>query len=178
MGHLTCFAAGNFLLGGKYLGREDIIQFGLDTVDTCHHMYIQSETRIGPEYVNFMPKLPQKPAYDPPSQGHWDQLRKRGFWVTDARWMLRPETIESYFYAYRITGNTMYQEWAWDAYKAMLAASTAEFGYAEIQDVTHPPGPENQANKAESFWGGKSRILAVLSPVAALKIPSLAILVG
>ncbi|KAF8445442.1 mannosyl-oligosaccharide alpha-1,2-mannosidase-like protein [Kalaharituber pfeilii] len=156
MGHLACFAGGNFLLGGKYLNREDIIQLGLDIVDACHHTYVTSTTRVGPENFAWIPEPPLQPTYQPEGEGQRRQLREKGFWISDARWMLRPETVESYFYAYRITGNRTYQDWAWDAFSAMINASTAEFGYAEIGDVTHPAGPQNQNDKSESFWGAET----------------------
>lgn len=156
MGHLTCFAGGNILLGGQVLGRQDITQVGLEIIDTCHHTYVSTATRIGPEYFAWIPEAPTKPVYQPEGEGQRRQLEKMGIWISDARWMLRPETVESYFYAYRITGNSQYQDWAWDAFNSILKASTAEFGYAEIGDVTRPPGPDNQNDKMESFWGGQS----------------------
>ena len=155
MGHLTCFAGGNILLGGKILGRQDIIQLGLDIIDTCHHTYISTTTHIGPESFAWLPEAPTKATYQPEGEGQRLQQERMGMWISDARWMLRPETVESYFYAYRITGDPVYQEWAWDAFTSILKASTAEFGYAEIGDVTHPPGPDNQNDKTESFWGGQ-----------------------
>lgn len=155
MGHLTCFAAGNFILGGKYLNRQDIIQLGLDLVDTCHHTYITSTTGIGPENFAWQPLPPSKATYVPEGEGQKLQLQEKGFWISDARYMLRPETIEAYFYAYRITGDRMYQDWAWDAFNSIVNASRTEFGYAEIGDVTHAPGPQNQNDQQESFWGGE-----------------------
>ncbi len=116
-GHLTCFAGGNIALGGKFLARGDIMKFGLDLVDTCHETYAGTTTRIGPEYFSWFPENKES-VFEPQHDGHWEQVRKRGnFWVTDARYMLRPETVESYFYAYRITGDKQYQDWAWDAYE-------------------------------------------------------------
>ena len=70
MGHLACFAGGNFLLGGKYLGRPDIVQFGLDVVDACHETYINSITRIGPEYFAWTPADKGSPfSYEPEHSG-------------------------------------------------------------------------------------------------------------
>jgi mannosyl-oligosaccharide alpha-1,2-mannosidase len=155
MGHLTCFAGGNLMLGGTYLGRSDITSLGADLVETCHHTYISTETHIGPESFQWFPSE-RAAAYEPQHEGQWEQVRKSGFWVTDARWMLRPETVESYFYAYRITGDKMYQEWAWDAYTAYVNASKAPYGYAEVEDVTKPAGQNNQKDKEESFWGAET----------------------
>ncbi|KAG0125048.1 glycoside hydrolase [Tuber indicum] len=121
MGHLTCFAGGNFILGGKYLGRKDFVQFGLDIVDGCHETYVSTITRIGPETFAWTPVDKRiAPVLHPEHEGQREQKSNAGFWVTNARYLLRPETVESYFYAYRATGNQMYQEWAWDAYKYVI----------------------------------------------------------
>ena len=34
--HLACFAGGNFMLGGKVLGQQKYVGFGLALVDCCH----------------------------------------------------------------------------------------------------------------------------------------------
>ncbi|RPA87570.1 seven-hairpin glycosidase [Ascobolus immersus RN42] len=174
MGHLACFAAGNFLLGGRFLGKPEIIKLGLDIVDGCHHTYAMTTTRIGPEYFHWVPEgsagstnaeansnlkngIDPKPAAIPPANdGQKEQLAKWGFWITNAKWMLRPEVIESYFYAYRITGNQMYQEWAWDAFKAMNKAAKTKFGFGEIDNVSNEPGEGNINNSAESFFGAET----------------------
>ena len=35
----------------------------------------------------------------------------------DAHNLLRPEFLESLFYMYQITGNTTYQDWAWNIFQ-------------------------------------------------------------
>lgn len=154
MGHLTCFAGGNFLLGGKILNRPDIIQLGLDVVDTCHHTYISTATGIGPEVFSWVPEQAVRTYYRPQVIEQQRQLENMGFWISDSRYLLRPETVESYFYAYRITGNPMYQQWAWDAFDSIIRATEVEFGYAEVIDVSHPP-TSNHNDMTESFWGGE-----------------------
>ena len=37
----------------------------------------------------------------------------------DARYILRPETVESYFYLWRTTKDTKYRQWAWEATQAI-----------------------------------------------------------
>lgn len=174
MGHLACFAAGNFLLGGRFLARPEIIKLGLDIVDGCHHTYAMTATQIGPEYYHWVPEgsagtvnaksnsnlkngVDPKPAAIPPANdGQKQQLADWGFWITNAKWMLRPEVVESYFYAYRITGNQMYQQWAWDAFTAMNKAAKTKFGYGEIENVSNKPGEDNIGNSAESFFGAET----------------------
>jgi len=46
---LTCFAPGNFMLGARAIGRNDIFKFGLDILEGCWHSYDASPTGIAPE---------------------------------------------------------------------------------------------------------------------------------
>lgn len=39
--------------------------------------------------------------------------------------------------------------------RAFMEASEADYGYAEVQDVTQRAGRDNIHDQAESFWGGK-----------------------
>ena len=61
------------------------------------------------------------------------------------------ETIESYFYAYRLTGNKTYQERAWSAFQHISAVARAPNGYSAIRDAT-VPGGSYQSDHQESFW--------------------------
>ena len=94
--HLTCFDGGNFLLGGALLGRDDFIDFGLSLVDGCRDTYTATLTGIGPEIFSW------NDSTVPANQT--DFYDKNGFYITDGTYDLRPETLESYYYAYRITG--------------------------------------------------------------------------
>lgn len=100
--HLTCFNGGNFLLGGQVLGRQDLIDFGLDLVKGCYHSYRSTATGIGPEAFSWDPKKV------PEDQRKF--FEKNGFYITSRHYNLRPEVIESYYYAYRMTGDTMVSE--------------------------------------------------------------------
>ena len=94
--HLTCFDGGNFLLGGSVLGRQDYIDFGLALVNGCHDTYNSTATMIGPEIFSW-----NTTGVDATNEAFYDA---HGFYITDPVYDLRPEVIESYYYAYRITG--------------------------------------------------------------------------
>ena len=94
--HLTCFDGGSFLLGGTVLDRQDFIDFGLKLVHGCEATYNQTLTKIGPDSWGWDPKkVPsnQKELYE-----------RAGFYITSGNYVLRPEVIESFYYAHRITG--------------------------------------------------------------------------
>jgi mannosyl-oligosaccharide alpha-1,2-mannosidase len=141
--HLTCFDGGNFILGGSVLGKAEYLDFGLKLVESCHYTYAATATGIGPEAFS------------------WDRNRvpadqraffeKNGFWVTASDYILRPEVIESIYYAYRATGDPKYQLWVWDAFLAFNKTVRAGSGFSEITNVNAPDGGAKRDNQ-ESFW--------------------------
>ncbi|PGH35355.1 mannosyl-oligosaccharide alpha-1,2-mannosidase [[Emmonsia] crescens] len=141
--HLTCFNGGNFLLGGQVLGRQDLIDFGLDLVKGCYHSYRSTATGIGPEAFSWDPKKV------PEDQRKF--FEKNGFYITSRHYNLRPEVIESYYYAYRMTGDTMYQEWVWEAFEAVSKLCRTESGFTSIGDVNDPTGGK-KLDFQESFF--------------------------
>jgi mannosyl-oligosaccharide alpha-1,2-mannosidase len=76
---------------------------------------------------------------------------KSGFFITDSVYDLRPEVIESYYYAYRVTGDTKYQDWAWDAFLAINSTCRVGSGFSQINNV-NVAGGGGYANNQESFF--------------------------
>ncbi|KAI9839391.1 MAG: maturation of Asn-linked oligosaccharides protein [Sclerophora amabilis] len=140
--HLTCFDGGNFLLGGRALDRQDYIDYGLALVDGCHKTYNQTATRIGPE--SFRWTTDDKPS----NRSSFEE--ETGFAISGASYNLRPEVVESYYYAYRITGDKKYQDWAWDAFVAINATTRTDVGFSSISDV-NVAGGGRKTDFQESF---------------------------
>ncbi|KAK3941603.1 glycoside hydrolase [Diplogelasinospora grovesii] len=153
--HLACFNGGNFILGGLTLNEPKYTQFGLDLVDACHETYVQTATGIGPEVFQWQDD--KEPATNssnnppPPAGADATFYERAGFWITNGNYVLRPEVLESIYYAYRATGDTKYQDWAWDAYLAINTTTAVGSGYSSINDVNQPGGG-GFANFQESFW--------------------------
>lgn len=148
-GHLTCFIGGNFLLGGHTLNRRDLKQFGLDLIDGCHHTYANTAAKIGPERFSWA----DLPADAPESQKAF--FAKNGFYTTHGAYILRPETIESYYHGWRLTGDPKYREWAWEAFQAINASCRVPNGYASLRNVDKAPpqtAPGDFYDYQESFW--------------------------
>jgi len=63
-----------------------------------------------------------------------------------ASYLLRPETIETLFYLWRLTNNTMYQEWGWEIFQAVEKYCKTSSGYCGIKNVavTNPPQDDVQ----------------------------------
>ncbi len=159
--HLACFAPGNFILGGKVLGRQDYIDFGLKLVDGCHDTYASTTSHIGPESFSW------DPLNVPPTQAAF--FLKNGFYITDPTYDLRPEVIESYYYAYRVTGNSTYQDWAWDAFVAINASTRTDSGFSSVSDV-NAAGGGTKTDLQESFLFAEVMKYSFLiqSPVSSL----------
>ena len=74
------------------------------------------------------------------------------FQPADAHNLLRPETVESIFYLYRITGNKMYREWGWKIFQAFQKYTKIEgLGYSSITNVKNAGRP-GYRDKLESFF--------------------------
>jgi mannosyl-oligosaccharide alpha-1,2-mannosidase len=141
--HLACFDGGNFILAGQTLAVQKYIDFGLALVDGCRATYAATATHIGPEVFGW------DPALVPVDQEAF--FAKNGFFITSPGYQLRPEVIESYYYAYRATGDTKYQDWAWEAFVAINATTRVGSGYSTVRDV-NVEGGGGYADMMESFW--------------------------
>lgn len=74
----------------------------------------------------------------------------------DASYLLaaaaRPETIESLFLAWRLTGDVQYREWAWKIFESIQKhCRVPTGGYAAIVNVDDQKRPAEQEDKTESY---------------------------
>ena len=119
---------------------------------------MSTATRIGPEKFMWVPSECGKttPAWKcdaPPSEGGADDFNsKSGFWITESSYNLRPKVIESYYYAYRMTRDEKYREWAWDAWQAIDKNARLERGYNYLRDVNAPDGANRAGDNQESYF--------------------------
>lgn len=141
--HLACFDGGNFILGGIVLGEQKYIDFGLQLVEACEDTYAQTLTKIGPE--SFSWNTTTLPA------NQTEFYERAGFYISSSAYILRPEVIESFYYAYRATGDRKYQDYAWNAFVAINETCRVGSGYSSILDVNAPGGGDFD-NFQESFW--------------------------
>lgn len=151
---MACFSGGNFILGGLTLDEPAYTEFGLALVDGCHETYVSTATGIGPEIFAWqdgreaLRGAPNNPAA-PADQAAF--YNASGFWIPNGGYVLRPEVIESYYYAYRATGDPKYQDWAWDAFRRVNETCRVGSGYSSIRDV-NKPGGGGFDDFQESFW--------------------------
>jgi mannosyl-oligosaccharide alpha-1,2-mannosidase len=147
--HLACFEGGNWILGGKLLNNETIVNIGLALADACWNTYASTTTGIGPETFAFIAPNGNFTQPDPQQLAFYQE---HGFWVTTADYIQRPEVLETNFYAWRATGDTKYLDNAASAiqsFQKFLVAKETN-GYAGLNDVTNPAA--GLEDDTESFW--------------------------
>lgn len=85
------------------------------------------------------------------TQEQLDFYQQHGFYITGADYILRPEVLESNFYAWRVTGNPQYLDRAASAiqsFQKYLRLSNG--GYVGLHDVNNPSG--SIIDDTQSFW--------------------------
>ncbi|EJD51241.1 seven-hairpin glycosidase [Auricularia subglabra TFB-10046 SS5] len=133
--HLACFVGGNFIMGGRLLNNNTIFKTGLELTDGCTNTYSSTATGIGPEGFAFIGKDGNYTGRDiTPEQIAFND--KHGFYIRSSAYILRPEVMESNFYAWRATGNTKYLDNAAAFVKQLQARLRQKNGgYAGINNV-------------------------------------------
>lgn len=150
--HLVCFVGGMFALGGRLFENKTHVEVGKKVTDACVWAYRHAPNSIMPEMFT-MASCPSLSAcsYDTNISQSYPGFVS----ISDARYILRPEAIESVFYMYRITGDTVYQDIAWEMFQAIDSQTRTSFANAAIRDVTlkwdGEEGPEKE-DSMESFW--------------------------
>jgi mannosyl-oligosaccharide alpha-1,2-mannosidase len=134
---VACFDGGSFLLGGLVLKEQKYIDFGLALVNGCHDTYTSTLTGIGPEEFAWTTNgtASNSTINSAPPASDEEFYEKAGFYITNGEYILRPEVIESFYYAYRATGDQMYRDWAWNAFVAINDTCRVGSGFAELQNV-------------------------------------------
>jgi endoplasmic reticulum Man9GlcNAc2 1,2-alpha-mannosidase len=67
--------------------------------------------------------------------------------------MLRPETLESLFLAYRLTGDPRYRRYAWGIYQGIERyAKVSTGGYVTVLDVDNGREDARREDKQETFF--------------------------
>lgn len=124
------------------LNEQKYIDFGLALVNGCEDTYASTLTGIGPEIFQWVTETTSSndTTNPPPPADQAAFYEKAGFYITDGAYILRPEVIESFYYAYRITGDQTYRDWAWNAFVAINSTCRVGSGFAELQNVNAEHG--------------------------------------
>ncbi|KAL4788298.1 glycoside hydrolase [Aspergillus varians] len=173
--HLKCYLGGTVGIGAKLFNRTEELSIARKLTDGCIWAYDIMPTGIMPEIMYLSPcedaencPWDEKKWYRdvrsrPPQHANIAQSDEAARLlienfdlypgvteVADARYMLRPEAIESVFILYRITGDKKYQDAAWRMFKNIEKVTRSKYAHAAINSVqkTKP----TQLDFMESFW--------------------------
>ncbi|KAI8976706.1 seven-hairpin glycosidase [Trametes punicea] len=151
--HLACFMAGNWIMGGKLLNNNTIVNIGLALNEGCWNTYASTATGIGPEAFGYISSDGNFTGSSAPGEGDLAFYDRNGFYILSGNsdYFMRPEVLESNFYAWRSTGNVKYYERAISAmnsFETFLKAPTV--AYAPIDDVDSTDS--DFIDDMESFW--------------------------
>ena len=134
MDHLACFAGGMFALGAQTIKgphADEWMEIGAGITETCHQMYKMTRTGLAPEVSEF--------------QGGSDMTPGPAYYI------LRPETIEAFFYMWRFTKDQKYRDWGWEMFLAAERWCKVESGgYSGVKNVNAVPPRKDDL--MQSFW--------------------------
>ncbi|XP_055455924.1 endoplasmic reticulum mannosyl-oligosaccharide 1,2-alpha-mannosidase isoform X2 [Psammomys obesus] len=143
MDHLVCFLPGTLALGVHHGLPADHMDLAQALMETCYQMNRQMETGLSPEiaHFNLYPRADHKDVEVKPADRHN---------------LLRPETVESLFYLYRVTRDRKYQDWGWEILQSFNKYTRVPSGgYSSINNVQNSQKPEPR-DKMESFFVGET----------------------
>ncbi|KAK4136427.1 glycoside hydrolase family 47 protein [Trichocladium antarcticum] len=173
MDHLVCFMPGTIALaatGGlteeearklpSWTKQDEAdMRLARELMQTCWGMYKFMATGLAAEITYFNtanPPLPESAPHNPPAEfdpspeAEW----RKDFTVKlfDSHNLQRPETVESLFYMWRITGEPNYREWGWEMFKSFMnhTAVADGGGFTSLSNANTIP-PTSRDNM-ESFW--------------------------
>lgn len=154
--HLMCFSGGMLGLGSRIMTeRTDDIELAKGIAGTCWWAYNSSTTGIGPENLVFY-RSEDDDRFETITLPDGTSRRgaAKGQPIVGVRsvhpaYLNRPETIESVFYMWRITGDPVWQERGWQMFASWVTHCMTDAGFSAIYDVNRSPA--DWADSMESF---------------------------
>jgi len=143
MDELVCFLPGTLALGvhsSKQMPRQHM-ELAKDLAHTCYLTFAAHPTHLAPEI----------------SMYRTEKGSTQDFYVkpNDAHYLLRPETIESLWYLYYVTGNKTYQDWGWEIFQGIEKYCKVSGGYTSIGNVRNALDTRPK-DMMESFFLGET----------------------
>ncbi|RJE25491.1 hydrolase family 47 protein [Aspergillus sclerotialis] len=174
--HLKCFLGGMVGIGAKVFRRSaEELRIARGLTDGCIWAYDSMPTGIMPEifhvsacddmddckwdekkwYRDVQRRLSKGTSAQNAQQEGKSLVKTHGLApgmtdISDARYFLRPEAIESVFIMYRITGDKTLQDAAWRMFKNIEKITRTDYAHAAIYDVRDRHTPK--LDYMESFW--------------------------
>ena len=170
--HLGCFAAGMVAIGAKIFGSREDLEIAKQLNEGCMWAYENFPLGMMPEIIHTVPC--SDPTNCPFEEDKWMEavlkkqldptlaesrikaglLPKGVTKVDDARYILRPEAIESVWILYRLTGDRSLPDRAWKMFNSIIEHTTTQIAHAGLSDCTQMDanGKPKMQDRMESFW--------------------------
>ena len=179
--HLSCFLGGMVALAARIFQQPENLETARRLVDGCIWAYNMTTTGIMPEkfdaiacvgkaanctwsddrWYDAVGRRHQNPFDATPEQRQQARETIQALHlplgvvsVSDRRYVLRPEAIESIFVMWRVTGDERLRDHAWRMFEAICNTTRTEFAFAAVEDVT--AAPVRLMDSMESFWTGET----------------------
>lgn len=163
---LACFIGGNFILGSTVLDRKDYLEYGLAFSEFCANGYRYAASGIGPILYSWNTTLLASNFTNQTSlyqEAGWFIPDNTAFYNGQA-----PEAIESWYYAYQVTGtyndrhtavksvadadrlmlalvgDQYWRDVAWQYTLAQNRTERVGSGFSSVNDVLSPTGNGTQ----------------------------------
>merc|ERR1712228_148519 len=108
--------------------REKHLKLAHVLVESCVALYTEMPTGLAPESIEF-------------NDDSWNPK--------EMKYQLRPETVESLFVLYSLTGHEIYRTWAWNIFESIEKHCKTDVAFSGIEDVTEIPA--KQDNQMQSY---------------------------
>lgn len=171
-------------LGGWGQKEDDEMKLAIELTKTCWGMYKIMATGLAPEITFFEIEDPPHMQADGILASAEIENEEDAPWRSDytikpqdSHNLQRPETVESLFYMWRITGDEMYREWGWEIFTSFVkyTATADGAGFTSLSNANKIP-PEMRDNM-ESFWLAETLkyLYLLFSPADLLPLDSIVI---
>ncbi len=154
MEHLSCFVPGMLALGASlFNGTTDSASLApaereLASMSGAHRELAHRILNGCVLSYDRMPSglAPERFAFEE-SEPIYNRIQ-----VREGKYILRPETVESVFVMYRVTGDKRYREMGWKIFKAIEKHCRVKCCYSGIKDVSKPDNEIELNNSMQSFF--------------------------
>jgi len=136
---LACFIGGSFILGSTALDKPEYLKYGLEFSEFCANGYRYTASGIGPILYSW--NLTE--LSDPNYSDQTELYEKAGWFINDNKYFLNgqaPEAIESWYYAYQVTGSQYWRDVAWAYTLAQNRTERVGSGFSSILNVLAQDG--------------------------------------
>lgn len=140
--HLACFVGGMYALGARIFTLGNDMETAAQLTRGCAWAYKVMPTHVMPEEFTLLDCKEQNLARCWWDQERWDAYGNKrlpkGFRSAHSLgYQLRPEAIESVFYMWRVTGEEVWRDTAWEMFLAIRKLTeTATGANSIVNDVT------------------------------------------